>query len=67
MKGVSQGNLNVGQVSKFIIPIPPLAEQKRIVAKVDELFALCDQLAGQLTTAETSREQLLDAVLAQAT
>ena len=42
-------------------------EQKRIVAKVDELFALCNQLAGQLTSAETNRQQLLEAVLAQAT
>jgi type I restriction enzyme S subunit len=41
-------------------------EQKRIVAKVDELFALCDQLAGEVTAAEASREQLLAAVLAQA-
>ena len=42
-------------------------EQKRIVANVDELFALCDQLAGQVTAAATNREQLLEAVLAQAT
>ena len=45
---------------------PPHAEQHRIVAKVDELMALCDQLEASLTdTAATSR-RLLDALLADA-
>ena len=47
-KGVSQGNLNVNQVRKFIIPIPPLNEQKRIVEKVDYLMKFCDKLEVQL-------------------
>jgi hypothetical protein len=45
------------------IPLPPLAEQHRIVAKVDELMALCDQLEQQLSQAEQSRRGLLEAVL----
>ncbi|MBI3072935.1 MAG: hypothetical protein HYY84_12545 [Deltaproteobacteria bacterium] len=40
-----------------------LAEQHRIVAKVDELMALCDQLEAQLTTTETESQRLLEAVL----
>src|SRR5699024_5517056 len=47
-KGVSQGNLNVNQVRKFIIPIPPLNEQKRIVEKVDYLMEFCDKLEEQM-------------------
>jgi type I restriction enzyme S subunit len=34
-KGVSQGNLNLGLIKKFIVPIPPINEQRRIVARVD--------------------------------
>ena len=48
------------------IPLPPLAEQHRIVAKVDDLMALCDQLEASLTTGDTTRRRLLDALLAEA-
>ena len=65
--GATMSNLNQKLLLKMPVALPPYNEQKRIVAKVDELFALCDQLAGQLTTAGTSREQLLEAVLTQAT
>lgn len=43
-KGCSQGNLNVNQVRAFVIPLPPLAEQQRIVAKVEELMQIVDKL-----------------------
>lgn len=43
-KGASQGNLNLVFIREFVLPIPPLAEQKRIVKRVDELLALCDEL-----------------------
>src|SRR4029077_1275325 len=46
-KGASQGNLNLGLIRTFKIPIPPLAEQHRIVAKVDELMTLCDELEAR--------------------
>ena len=46
--------------------LPPLAEQHRIVAKVDELMALCDQLEQQLNQADQQRRRLLEAVLAEA-
>lgn len=48
------------------VPVPPLAEQHRIVAKVDELMALCDRLESGLTTAQDTRSRLLDALLAEA-
>jgi type I restriction enzyme, S subunit len=48
------------------IPLPPLAEQHRIVAKVDALMALCDRLEASLTATATTRRRLLDALLAEA-
>jgi type I restriction enzyme S subunit len=47
-------------------PLPPLAEQHRIVAKVDELMALCDQLEASLVEGEQTRSKLLEAVLHEA-
>ena len=51
-------------VSPF--PLPPLAEQHRIVAKVDALMALCDRLEAALTTTDTTRSRLLEALLHEA-
>jgi type I restriction enzyme S subunit len=48
------------------IPLPPLAESHRIVAKVDEVMALCDRLEESLTATDTTRRRLLDALLADA-
>lgn len=59
--GISASNLK-----KIKIPLPPLAEQQRIVAKVDELMALCDKLEAQLTTTHTESRRLLEAVLHEA-
>ena len=47
------------------IPLPPLAEQHRIVAKVDALMALCDRLEASLTATASTRRRLLDALLAE--
>lgn len=53
-------------VDEFVIPLPPLAEQHRIVSKVDELRAICDQLEGSLAIADDTRRRLLDALLHEA-
>jgi type I restriction enzyme S subunit len=54
------------QVEAAELFIPPLAEQHRIVARVDALMALCDQLESSLTTATTTRSRLLEALLHEA-
>lgn len=43
-KGASQGNLNLVFIREFVVPIPPLAEQQRIVDRVNDLLAMCDAL-----------------------
>lgn len=46
-----------------MVPLPPLAEQRRIVAKVESLLALCDKLVAEVVAAEKVRGRLLAAVL----
>jgi type I restriction enzyme S subunit len=62
----AQKNINLGILNQVLIPLPPLAEQRRIVAKVDELMALCNELEAQLTTNAATRHQLLEATLYEA-
>lgn len=56
-------SLSVGKIRTIAVPLPPLAEQHRIVAKVDELMAVCDRLETSLATAQAASRRLLDAVL----
>jgi type I restriction enzyme S subunit len=44
LRGIAYKGLNMGTLSNFPIPLPPLAEQKRIVAKLEELLPLCERL-----------------------
>jgi type I restriction enzyme S subunit len=59
----AQKNINLEILNAVLIPLPPLAEQHRIVAKVDELMTLCDQLEVSLTTAQAEASRLLESVL----
>ena len=65
-RGAGQPNVNGQTLGKILVPLPPLAEQHRIVARVDELMALCDQLGASLTTGDEIRRRLLDALLYEA-
>ena len=53
------------ELARYTFPLPPLAEQQRIVAKVDELMRWCDALEVRLTGAQTTAAALLDATLHQ--
>ena len=59
-------NLSMGNIAKFLIPIPPLEEQNRIVAKVDELMTLCDQLKIRIAQTNKLQQKLADVLVEQA-
>ncbi|WP_051434740.1 restriction endonuclease subunit S [Desulfonatronum lacustre] len=62
---INQAAVNSNTLKELTIPLPSLAEQKRIVAKVDELMALCDQLEAQQQERETQHNDLARATLAR--
>lgn len=61
-----KNSFRLTDITQLVVPLPPLAEQHRIVAKVDELMGLCDRLEACLATAGDMRRRLLDALLAEA-
>ena len=63
---VAQPTLNIGLIKVAMTPIAPLAEQSRIVAKVDELMALCDTLKDRIRESQTTQLHLADAMAGQA-
>lgn len=55
--------LNLGDLHTILLPLPPLAEQHRIVTRVNEIMALCDRLEAQLTHTRDRAAQLATAVV----
>jgi len=58
--------VNGAALKTLTFPLPPLAEQHRIVAKVDELTTLCDQLKSRIAQASQLQQKLADAAVDQA-
>ena len=61
--GTAQKVLNIGTVDAMLYPLPPLAEQSRIVARVEELMHLCDALEAKGQLEATQHAQLLSTLL----
>jgi type I restriction enzyme S subunit len=61
----AQKNINLGILETVLIPLPPLAEIDRIVAKADQLMALCDELEAKLNQAQQHSEKLMEATVRQ--
>lgn len=56
----------MGEIRLFRVPVPPVAEQGRIVAKVNQLMSLCLDLETALNTAQQRRVRFLEALLNEA-
>lgn len=65
--GVTVQHLRVGGVETLLTPLPPLAEQRRIVAKVEQLMALVDALEKQLLESRERGAKLMEALLGELT
>jgi type I restriction enzyme S subunit len=65
-RGTSQGNLNLNLIRNFLVSLPSLNEQRRIVEEVDRLLALCDELHNTIEQLKREGEMLMHAVLQEA-
>ncbi len=61
--GVGLQHITKGKLEKLCISLPPFAEQKRIVKKIYELMALCDQLEEKIKQSRDKSEKLMDATI----
>lgn len=67
-KAAIKGNtLNSESLAALLIPLPPTAEQHRIVAKVDELMVLCDQLEQETEASLGAHQTLVETLLSALT
>ena len=65
--GVTAKGIKASKLKQLPIAIPPLAEQRRIVAKVEQLMALVDELESQLAASRATAKNLLDSLVAELT
>lgn len=59
------GGVSIAKFTQLLAPLPPLAEQHRIVTRVDELMALCDRLEAARADREAIRDRITTATLAR--
>jgi len=59
----SMKNVSREQIRNLVFGLPPLAEQHRIVAKVDDLMTLCEQLKTKLAIAQALQQQLAETLV----
>mgnify|MGYP001094466291 CR=1 FL=1 len=65
-KATAQPSLSMETIREICVPIPPLAEQQRIVEKVNKLMLLCDELEKEVNVAQQYASQIMESVLQEA-
>ncbi|WP_322549666.1 N-6 DNA methylase [Flavobacterium psychraquaticum] len=63
--GAAQPNISREKIINTVVPLPPYEEQKRIVARISQLFELCDKLEKKIEQSSQKQSQILNAVLAE--
>ena len=62
----TQSDDGIMSIQNYLVPLPPLSKQHRIVAKVDELFGICDALKEKIEAALIVQLHLADALTSAA-
>ncbi|MCF8240762.1 MAG: restriction endonuclease subunit S [Melioribacteraceae bacterium] len=62
---MARPNLSMTNISKFLIPVPPITEQREIVKKTNELIEYCNQLKQQIESKQQKQEKLVEVVVKQ--
>jgi type I restriction enzyme S subunit len=65
MEQTTRNQVSIQKQAFFRIPLPPLAEQRRIVAKVDQLMAFADELEKQLAASRGAAAKLTEAMVSE--
>ena len=60
---IGQSNINATKLQSYIVPLPPLEEQKEIVATIEKLFTLCNELESEINQNKTTVDNLMVTVL----
>ena len=55
---IGQSNINATKLQSYIVPLPPLEEQKEIVATIEKLFTLCNELESEINQNKTTVDNL---------
>jgi len=62
-RGQAIKHLYITDLAKYVLPLPPLAEQHRIVEKVDALMTLCDELETKLKQSQADGKKLMASIV----
>lgn len=63
--GTAQPTVALGPLRRFLVPVPPLAEQRRLTTVIERFMALCDELEARLADADKRASQFVAALVSE--